>query len=42
MIDETVWAAVVTYFLCLGLFTVGFHLLLSYFPPSEDDHDEYL
>jgi hypothetical protein len=35
-------AAVTTYFLCLALFTVGMHVLLSCFPPSDDDHDEYL
>ena len=36
------WLSVETYLICLGLFTAFFHLLLSYFPPNEDDHDEYL
>ena len=36
-----VWAAVQTYLLCLGLFSVGFHLLLSYFPPSDDDDERW-
>jgi hypothetical protein len=28
--------------LCLVIFSTGFLLLLSYYPPSEDDHDEHL